>query len=49
MLLIASFLLVLGAVLFALVWNGVILLNGFSAASYPVKGVDVSRYQGEID
>ncbi len=49
MLLAASVLLVLGAVLFALIWNGVIILNGFSAASYPVKGVDVSSYQGEID
>lgn len=40
---------VLGAVLFILVWNGVIILNGFSAKKYPVKGIDVSSYQGEID
>lgn len=42
-------LLAIGAVLFALVWNGVILLNGLSADAYAVKGVDVSSYQGEID
>lgn len=36
-------------VLFLLVWNGVILLNGASAAAYPVQGVDVSSYQGDID
>ncbi|MBQ8687833.1 MAG: glycoside hydrolase family 25 protein [Ruminococcus sp.] len=35
--------------LFILIWNGVIQLNGFSADQYPVKGVDVSSYQGEID
>ncbi len=34
---------------FALVWNGVILLNNPSKRSYPVRGVDVSHYQGEID
>ncbi len=36
-------------VLFLFVWNGVILLNGASAAKYPVKGVDVSAYQGDIN
>ncbi len=44
-----AFLILLCGVLFALVWNGVILLNGISARSYDVKGVDVSSYQGEID
>lgn len=39
----------LGLLAFLLVWNGVILLNGFAARQYPVKGVDVSAYQGEID
>ncbi len=34
---------------FVLVWNGIILLNGFSAERYAIKGVDVSSYQGEID
>lgn len=32
-----------------LVWNGIILLNGRSAAQFEIKGVDVSSYQGEID
>ena len=34
---------------YSLVWNGVIILNEFSARKYPVKGVDVSSYQGDID
>ena len=34
--------------LFALIWNGVIQLNGLNAEPYAVKGVDVSSYQGEI-
>lgn len=29
--------------------NGVILLNQPSDSGYPVRGVDVSKYQGEID
>ena len=32
-----------------LVWNGVVLLNNPSLRKYPVRGVDVSHYQGEID
>jgi len=32
-----------------LVYNGVILLNNPSEQTYPVRGVDVARYQGEID
>ncbi len=40
---------VLGAVLFLCIWNGVILLNNPSLEKYPVRGVDVSAYQGEID
>lgn len=40
---------ILGIVLFSLVWNGVIILNGLAAGKYPVKGIDVSSYQGEID
>lgn len=39
----------LGVVAYELVWNGIIILNGFSAGKYDVKGVDVSSYQGEID
>jgi lysozyme len=42
-------LLVLIAAFFILVWNGMILLNGFSAERYDIKGIDVSSYQGEID
>lgn len=33
----------------ALLYNGVILLNAPSLDDYPVRGVDVSTYQGEID
>ncbi|MBR5252432.1 MAG: lysozyme, partial [Clostridia bacterium] len=35
--------------LYHMVWNGVILLNNPSKRKYPVRGVDVSHYQGEID
>jgi len=38
-----------GCLAFALVWNGTILLNNPSEEKYPVRGVDVSAYQGEID
>ena len=40
---------IIGCSLFALVWNGIILLNNPSQEKYPVRGVDVSAYQGEID
>lgn len=33
----------------AMIFNGVILLNNPSAEKYPVRGVDVSSYQGKID
>lgn len=33
----------------ALVWFGVIQLNGHAAKQFPVHGVDVSEYQGQID
>ena len=39
----------IGCALFALVWNGIILLNNPSDEKYPVRGVDVSAYQGVID
>ncbi len=42
-------LLTLGIILFVCLWNGVIQLNNPSKSEYPVRGVDVSRYQGEID
>ena len=35
--------------LYHMVWNGVILLNNPSKLKYPVRGVDVSHYQGDID
>ena len=35
--------------LFFLFWNGVLQLNNPSPSQYPVRGVDVSSYQGEID
>ena len=37
------------AITAVLVYHGVILLNGFSNTKFPVRGVDVSSYQGEID
>lgn len=42
-------LLVLLATGIILVWNGVILPNNPYAKAYPVRGVDVSWYQGEIN
>ncbi|MBQ8747173.1 MAG: glycoside hydrolase family 25 protein [Clostridia bacterium] len=42
--------LILSAVLYAwAVYHGVVLLNNPPREKYPVRGVDVSRYQGEID
>ena len=38
-----------GILVFALNWNGILLLNNPSSQEYPVRGVDVSSYQGEID
>lgn len=32
-----------------LLWNGVFFINNPSLDDYPVRGVDVSAYQGEID
>lgn len=42
-------LLILIPIFSALIWNGTILLNNPSQSRYPVRGVDVSRYQGQID
>lgn len=42
-------LLLLIPVFSTLIWNGTILLNNPSHSRYPVRGVDVSRYQGQID
>lgn len=48
--------LIIFAVLFTIIislgimlWNGIIFLNNPSREEYPVRGVDVSSYQGEID
>ncbi len=38
-----------GIVTAALFYNGILKFNNPSATEYPVRGVDVSRYQGEID
>ena len=32
-----------------MLWNGIIFLNNPSIDEYPVRGVDVSSYQGKID
>lgn len=40
--------LALGLTLCALVYNGTILLNNPSRRQYPVRGVDVSHWQGDI-
>lgn len=37
------------AVLTYLVYNGILKLNNPSKSKYPIRGVDVSSYQGEID
>lgn len=38
-----------GVVMFFLISNGIVLLNNPSSKDFPVRGVDVSAYQGEID
>ncbi len=43
-----AFVLVL-SIIAVLVYNGIILLNNPRDEYYPVRGVDVSSYQGEID
>ncbi len=45
----ASIVALLCALAVLAVLNGVIILNARAAEEYPVKGVDVSAYQGEID
>ena len=47
--LVSSVFLVICFVLFTLVWNGIILLNGLYAEKFDIKGVDVSSYQGDIE
>ena len=45
----AAIIFLCGGLLSLLIYNGVILLNNPSDKNYPVKGVDVSSYQGDID
>lgn len=40
---------VLITALVTMVCNGIIIINNPSADEYPVRGIDVSEYQGEID
>ena len=43
------FVLVCGGVFFYLFYNGIILINNRYIKEYPIRGVDVSSYQGNID
>ena len=45
----AVVLILAGCVLAALFYTGVLLFNHPSREAYPIRGVDVSSYQGEID
>ncbi len=46
----AFILVIIAAVLYVYaVYNGYLLLNNPSKAKYPVRGVDVAHYQGDID
>lgn len=40
---------VIALISFFLIYNGIISLNKPSRSEYPIRGVDVSSYQGEID
>ncbi len=42
-------LLLIGVILNSLVWRGYIILNSMNVRRYPVRGIDVSHYQGDID
>ena len=44
-----SVLAISASILALLFWNGEILINNPDHEKYPVRGVDVSAYQGEID
>ena len=37
------------AIIVAMFYNGILLFNNPSAKKYPIQGVDVSAYQGDID
>ena len=44
-----SVLAISASILALLIWNGEILINNPTRKYYPVRGVDVSAYQGKID
>ncbi len=44
-----AFLIIVAVTFAATVLNGTIMLNNPSEEEYPIRGVDVSEYQGEID
>ena len=44
-----SITMIVGAVFALLFYHGILLFNNPSTKEYPVRGVDVSSYQGEID
>ena len=46
---IIAILLILTTIISVLIWNGIILLNNPSSDKYPIRGIDVSSYQGSID
>lgn len=39
----------IGGAIFALLYNGIIWFNNPSLTEYPVRGIDISSYQGKID
>jgi len=41
--------LLFGVIFNSLVWRGYFILNSFNVTKYPVRGIDVSHYQGDID
>lgn len=43
------FLILSGGIIILLFYNGILLFNNPSIKEYPVRGVDVSSHQGEID
>ena len=49
LMIIIPILVAIGITLIVLIYNGILSFNDFSASKYPVRGVDVSTYQGEID
>lgn len=46
---VVSVMLAAGILLFILLWNGTLLLNGSYAGKFEIKGIDLSSYQGSVD